>query len=272
MILEAVELLVTPCQPVARRLGYRSEMVALGARWRRQKRAWAPHVAKSRAFLRAAIDRVPAGGRALVLGSGRLIEIPAADLAARFAEVVLLDVVHPLETRLAALRWRNVSLRTLDVTGVLKALRFGERGGGAWSLPVPQPPDLGRFDIALSCNLLSQLPLFPLRALAERSPAIDAAALDRFGRDLEAAHIEALRQAGAVAALYTDVERIARDVRDGAEEREPMVYGPGLPPPDLAWDWEIAPAPEEERFRDLRHTVHAWFDLNRASEPPAPLR
>lgn len=259
MLVEAIEALVTPCPAFARGFSYGAEMAALGARRRRCRRAWAPHVTTAREFLIDAMQQAPKGGRAIVVGSGRLIEVPLADLAAHFSEVVLADVIHPLPVRLAAARYRNVRLLPVDVTGTLAPLRKALSDGTP--LPEPAAPDLGHYDFAASCNVLSQLPLLPLEVILARRPAIPDSEQAAFAHALAASHLAWMRGLADVAALFTDVESIRRD-RAGREERESTAWGLALPPPDRAWTWTIAPAPEDERHRDLLHTVHGWWNLN----------
>lgn len=245
MLREVWEYLTTPASPLARRLGYVTQAVALGARHRRQRRAWAPHVAEARRFVLEAAD---SGDRLLVAGSGRLIEVPLAELAERFTEVVLADLVHPRAARRQARRFGNVTLVEADLSGALA----GMPEGGT-------PPDLGRFDAAVSCNLLSQLPLLPVEALETRGvPEAERAA---FARALVEGHVAWLRASARVAALFTDVEM--EWVEDGRTvARRDSLWGVALPPPDRTWVWEIAPRGEQERRRDVRHRVAAWRNLN----------
>lgn len=261
MILEALEFLLTPCPAHLRALGYASESVALGARHRRQRRAWAPHVVAARRFILDAAERAPAGGRILVAGAGRLIEVPVGALSRRFAEVVLADVVHPLPVRLAARRHQTVRLWPLDVTGVLEPLHAALTAGG----PLPVPTEAGLFDgppfdLVLSCNLLSQLPLLPLDAIEARAPAVDQTVRDDFADALMRAHLGWLRRAGRTAALFTDLESLWLDRQGRVVERESSLRGIALPPPDRVWDWDIAPAGEQERDLALRHRVGGWLD------------
>lgn len=262
MLLEALEHLLTPCPPHLRALGYLSESVALGARWRRQRRAWVPHVEACRRFILDAAERVPAGGRVLVAGAGRLIEVPVDALARRFAEVVLVDVIHPLPARLAARRHPGVRLWPLDVTGVLEPLHAALESAA----PLPEPPEAGAFegapfDLALSVNLLSQLPLLPLDAIGARAPGVGEAERHAFARALVAAHMRWLRRAGRAAALVTDLESVWLDRAGRAVGRESSLWGVDAPPPDRVWDWDIAPEGEQERDLALRHRVGGWFDV-----------
>ncbi|MBB3265213.1 hypothetical protein FHW79_002833 [Azospirillum sp. OGB3] len=260
MLREAFEYLTTPCPPLARRYGYLAEMVALGARHRRQRRAWAPHVEACRRFVLEAAERAPRGGRALVAGSGLLIEVPLPALAERFGEVLLIDMLHSRSVRQQARRHPNVRLLTLDVTGALAPLDAALPDGSP--LPSPSPPELPgeRFAFALSCNLLSQLPLLPLDAIDRKAPNRPEAERERFAQALARSHRTWLSSVAEQATLFTDTESLW--LEGGAIlEREDSLWGLDLPPPDRGWDWDIAPAPEEDRRRSLRHRVGAWFNL-----------
>jgi hypothetical protein len=262
MLREAFEYLTTPCDPLARRLGYLSESVALGSRHRRQRQNWTPHVAACRRFITQAARQAPKGGRAMVLGSGLLIEIPLEDLTARFDEVLLIDIVHSRSVRKRVARMPMVRLVALDVTGALASLEEAlERG---WDLPTgfapPALPGSPTCAFAVSCNLLSQLPLMPLDAIERRAPAIPDAARLAFAQRLAADHLRWLAGLAESAALFSDVESLW--LSGGAVvEREDSVWGLPLPAPDSSWLWDIAPAPEEDPRRDLRHSVGGWFDV-----------
>lgn len=264
MLREALEYLTTPCPPLARRHRYLTEMIALGARHRRQRRAWEPHVACCHRFIRDAVLWGPKGGRALVAGSGRLIEVPLPLLAERFDEVVLADMLHVRSVRREARRFANVRLATLDLTGALAPLdaAMAATMNGGLSPPRPDPPALagGGFAFAVSCNLLSQLPILPLEMIDRRAPGTPEAVRLDFARSLVRSHLEWLARTARTSALFTDTESLWMESGRVAE-REDSLWGLTLPAPDRRWIWDIAPAPEADSRRDLRHAVGAWFDV-----------
>ncbi|MBP2298402.1 hypothetical protein [Azospirillum picis] len=270
MLREAFEYLTTPCDPLARRFGYLAEMVALGARYRRQRRAWAPHVAACRRFIDKAMERVEPGGQALVAGSGRLIEIPLEPLAARFDRVVLLDLLHPRAVRRRVARFPNVELLEMDITGALAPLAAAlDRGG-----PLPERftaplPDGAPFRFAVSCNLLSQLPLLPLDAVERHLPDTPDGERLAFAGRMVHGHLDWLLRVADRAALFTDIDSCW--LRGGEIlEVEDSSWGLSLPAPDMSWLWEIAPAPEQDRRRDLRHGVAGWFDVQTVTSSVPP--
>ncbi|MBK1836093.1 hypothetical protein JHL17_01595 [Azospirillum sp. YIM B02556] len=261
MLREAFEYLTTPCPPLARRFGYLSEMVALGARYRRQSRAWAPHVAACHRFVDQAMQRTDPGGRALVAGSGLLIEIPLDALAARFDEVVLVDILHSRAVRRRAASLANVRLVETDVSGALAPLAVAlDRGAPLPTGFEPPTPQDGPFRFAVSCNLLSQLPLLPLEAVERHAPGIGETERLAFALRMVHGHLRWLAAVAERAALFTDID--ASWLHGGSvTEVEDSTWGLALPAPDMSWLWDIAPAPEQDRRQDLRHSVGGWFDV-----------
>ena len=270
MLREAFEYLTTPCPPLARRFGYLSEMVALGARHRRQRRAWAPHVAACHRFVDQAMEWAAPGGRALIAGSGLLIEIPLQRLATRFDEVVLVDILHSRAVRRRVADMANVRLVELDVSGALAPLAAALDTGGPLPTGFNAPiPDDGPFRFALSCNLLSQLPLLPLEAVERRAPATPAADRMAFALRMVHGHLCWLSAIAEHAALFTDID--ASWIHGGTvTEIEDSTWGLALPAPDMSWLWDIAPAPEQDRRQDLRHSVGGWFDVRSVTSALPP--
>lgn len=278
MLREAFEYWTTPCSPQARRLGYLAEAVALGARHRRQRLGWEPHAAACRRFITQAAALAPAGGRAVVIGSGLLIEIPLDALRARFDEVLLIDMVHTRSVRRRTAGMPNVRLIELDVSGALDALdaaltaktRTLPTGFAPPALPGSRAegaPNGAPVSFAVSCNLLSQLPLMPLDAIDRRAPAIPDAERLAFAQRLATDHLRWLAGLATRSALFSDTESLW--IRNGAvEEREDSLWGLSLPAPDAEWLWDIAPAPEQERDRDQRHRVGGWFDVGGLANHP----
>ena len=113
-MLDWLELLLAPCPRHLREMGYLRELLGIRRRARRWRSAWEPHCERSRALIRAAMTRCPRRRKAVVLGSGWLHDVPLDELCAGFAEVVLVDLIHPLQTR-----WRT--RRPVPVTSISRA-------------------------------------------------------------------------------------------------------------------------------------------------------
>jgi hypothetical protein len=245
MLLEWLESLATPCPRDLRDLGYRTELIAIGARHRRCRTAWADHIAHSRRAVLDAMRLTKRRRTAVVLGSGRLLDVPLAELAREFERVVLVDALHPLVSRLRARRYANVELQVADITGTTAALHRLKPGD---KLPAPQPlplleaPDV---DFVVSLNLLSQLGVLPAEWIERRLGAKAASAAEVFAAALTRAHLDDLARCAAAVCLITDIE-LQYVGPDGATvERHSSVYDVAPPPSVAEWVWPIAPAPED---------------------------
>lgn len=255
MLAEIAEYLLTPCPSAARKLGYLAEAVAIRARHRRCRAAWQSHLENSREAMLEAARACPDRKCALVMGSGALLDVPVEQLARMFDRVALADVVHPLSARWRVRRLGNVRLVTLDVTGVLDALAREPR------IPESAPQALRGLiqaespDLAVSANILSQLPLLPLRRL-ESAGAHTPQELDAFAQRLMADHVSLLESCPGAACLLTDIRW------HGTAGVENPLRGVVLPPPVRTWTWNVAPRPEISRDRDVFHEV-GYFLLGR---------
>lgn len=261
MILELLEYLTTDCPGEARRLGYLKEAIAIKARYRRQCEAWGPHLARSRALVAGAADRLARRRTALVLGSGLLLDIPLGALSAAFERVLLADLVHLRYARRIATRYPNVSLVTADVTGLSADL--GDRLRGGWrGAPVPQPHlfhEDEAVDLVVSANLMAQLPVIPAGVL--RRAGCDAQSVRGFCRAVVEAHLAYLAGFRAKVCLITEVSREAIG-RDGAVLRnEDALFGVRLPGEDASWCWDLAPPGEVDRDYEIRNQVVGFADF-----------
>jgi len=261
MLLEAVSYFMTPCAPYARRMGYLRESIAIEARYNRCRAQWDPHMEASKAVIREAIGRCDRHRKAVVLGSGLLLDIPLHDLSDRFKSVVLVDVVR-LRTakRKAAEHW-NVSLMEADIAGVAEALHHD-----AHTLFTPNTRllvDDPEVDLVVSANLASQLATVPL-AYVDRRIHLDTDTAQDFGRDIVAGHLNHLRSFDAVQCLITDRRRTVVDKKGEVIEDVDALFGIELPVTETIWDWEIAPLGEIASNRAIRNEVHGFADLRTA--------
>lgn len=183
----------------------------------------------------------PRRNKAVVLGSGLLLDVPLADLSAAFREVILVDVVHPLQVHLVARLYRNVRLVRADVTATTAELSKAARTPDA-PLPRAVPQlfcDDADVDYVVSVNLLSQLPYVPSYFLEKHSRRDNE--IEAYGRDLIENHLEYLRRLPGVVTLITDVEKLKVDPRGNVVDRFDILYGATLPWQAEEWTWEHVP-------------------------------
>ena len=236
-----------------RRMGYvggQKRLAALGMRCRSQ---WRSHVLRSRELMVEAANRCPEQNRVLVVGSGPLHDIPVAQLSARFKEVVLLDIVHLRGVRTEVQRFSNVRLVQGDVTGLAERV-FTRR-----SLAVkPSCWWDSNFDLIISANVLSQLPLVPCQ-FVKATDAKKTSFAQRVVKD----HLDWLSRAPGQVSLIADVER--QYWKNGVLQCvHPILWDIMLPPGAREWLWELGPKPEMDPHCDVRHRVLAYVSFPKA--------
>lgn len=261
MFRELLSSITMSCGAAARQLGLMSAAVSLGARHRRCRASWEPHLARCRALIGRAAGSCPDRGLAVVVGSGHLLDIPLADLAKGFERVALADVAHPSVARRAAAGFPNVRLVEFDVTGLHREIVRICRDRVRAPLPAPAPPVFPgpRPDLLISANLLSQLPLSPAESLRKHVLHVEEEEVEALSRGLIVAHLDWLRQAADRACLISDFEhRVIGD--EGLRSRTDMLHGVALPPGET-WEWAIGPRPEAYRDADVVHLVRGVENL-----------
>ena len=250
MLMETLMYLVTPCPPIARRLGFLQESVAIIARHGRCRSAWAPHLVHSKETVLEAMRRTVGRHKAIVLGAGLGYDLPLRELAGHFDEVLLVDLVHDLRIRLAVWRAQNIHLVAHDVTESLAQLVKGHD-------QITQPSrflDDPSVDLVVSLNIVSQLPMLPARFLESQRGRTEAE-IDAFGQALIEAHFNYLSQFKATVCLIADVEREILDPEGGLIKRFSALCDAKVPWSGPTWLWDIAPLGEEDSSYALRNRV-----------------
>jgi hypothetical protein len=271
MLIELYQYLTTKCPPVAKRMGYLREAIAIHRRYARHRKTWEPHLEATKKVIREAIEASSGGtGTAVVLGSGLLVDIPLDELSDAFDRVELVDLIHMKPVRWIVEHYPNVGLVEADVTDVAGALVRFAAGEGA--LPVPQAPDLPGVDLddvrlVVSANLVSQLPLVPGGWLKRRTK-LDDDAVYAFGGRLVRAHLDwllGLAERGITVCLIADVEREFIDRDENPVQTYDGLYGERLPGRGHTWRWTVGPAGEVRSGITLRNKVVGIPDLAKAA-------
>lgn len=230
----------TQCAPARVALGYRYAAVACVSRAERCRRAWAPHQQQSRqAILAAMQDVAPNRHTALILGSGPCLDVPMPELLTRFTQVLLVDVAHPPAARRLARENAAITLCQADLTGVASFLI----DGASPALPTPYCDlycDRNDIGLVVSANLVSQLPLVPMRHAGKRW---GAGAGPAFAAAIVKAHLDHLNRFNCPTLLIGDVERQLLDEDRQIREIDDPLWGVTLPP-GTEWSWHVAPLGE----------------------------
>jgi hypothetical protein len=262
--------LATTCPPAARQLGLLREHEDIAKRHARVRAAWAPHLAACRQVILETAELCPLRRRALVIGAGDCLDVPVAELAEMFEEVVLADIVTSAEVR----RWekkfpKRVSGANWDASGALASLAAARETVAAheaseiFAQADPGPPPGGEPDFIVSANCISQLGLVPGHSLP--AYAKDKGLPERCAKAAARRHLAWLEQQPGVRVLLADVARL--DVGpDGRQlKKETLHERFGLPKPDSTWRWDLAPIPEWSPDFHRVHEVGAWIFMPAAN-------
>lgn len=265
MLRELFDGLRLKCAPGARALGLAHEAVAIGARYRRVGASWNAHLDASRAAILRGAAFCKKHERVCVIGAGACLDVPVAELAGIFSEVILADAVVSPEAQ----RWQRkfsgrIRAIAWDATGTLAALASRRRTISAAEVVRllancdPGIPPGGEADLVASANCLSQLGLIP----ADRLTATDSDE-ELPERCMEAAAKRHLAWLGArlsVRVLISDVARLDL-ASDGREVIcRTLFKNLNLRTPDESWRWNLAPIPEWSCESSRVHEVGAWID------------
>ncbi len=209
-----------------------------------------------------AADRCKKFDAVLVVGSGLLFDIPTVELSRRFRKVILADIVHLWQVRRAVHPLGNVHLESVDITGVVKDVHARTPAGRGLEVPVPKPNlFLGdKIDLVISSNLLSQLPVTPNGYASRRTRGPSPGLVRSFSRQLVIRHLDWLASFAGNVCLISDLER-HHCKESKVVDREQSLWGVNLPEGGREWFWDLAPRPEMEWDRDVRHRVVGYSEF-----------
>jgi hypothetical protein len=260
MLLDLFTSLFTPCSSFVRRMGYLTEAIEMRSRSRRNAVAWKPHLDNTRKFVLSVAEKRRNRDRAIILGSGLLLDVPLAELSSMFREIVLMDVVCLPEARKQTGLYNNVRFIEYDVTGISEAMfRNGEKGVA--ELPEPRPElstDIMDGSLVVSLNILSQLWVVPRAYASRRMRGLDEYVVDEWCDRIVASHYGALSSLSCDVCLVADHAFVKRDEKGDVISQGSTVYGFELPEPDASWTWNIAPIDKASRAFSKELIVGAW--------------
>lgn len=248
MLQEFLTHLLTPAPRYVKEMGYLRELIAISERHKRCRRAWQPHLDLSKDFILQAVNLCSNHKKAVILGSGLLLDIPLAELSEAFEEVLLVDMVHLATTKRKAHRYPNVFTLNADITGVVHTIYKTH------SIPhIKTNTEFPGYDsqtsLLISANILSQLPLCPASFLMKKChlPETD---IQNWAKILINDHLTHLADLNCVVCLITDHSMCLKDKKGQIYDVKSTLHGikPNEKLPDIKyqteWQWEIAPLKE----------------------------
>ncbi len=255
MLWEAWQYLKTqPTQKYAKEMGYLKESIAMAARAKRCAAEWQIHYEYCKTAIMQAAQKVSKRRKVVIFGAGSLNDIPLKELSSVFIEVVLVDLVFLENARKQAQEIKNVTLVEMDVTDSLPVIYSGESTATTPS----QWLDDRQVDLVVSLNLVTQLPLIPVRWLMDKYNLENQAA-NILGKQLIFSHLMYLKQFDALICLIADREGVEFN-RQGKEiDRYDPWWDIEPPSADYTWQWEVVPLGEGEKGICRKNTVGVSF-------------
>lgn len=241
MILELLEYLLTPSSLAFRRVGYLQGQLGIKVRHRQCRQEWRGHLKLTKFAILSAAQQCTTRRKCVILGSGRLLDVPLEQLSKMFRQVVLVDAVHPLSAYAAAAWYRNVKLVSADVTGTaieLTRIARDPRQPLPRATPTLFCDDL-EIDYVASVNLMSQLAYLPGIYL-EKGHRPEAQ-IEAYSHNVLAAHLDYLRRLPGIVTLITDVEKLVIDPKGQVTERIDILHGVQVPQAEEEWIWHHVP-------------------------------
>jgi hypothetical protein len=259
MIFEWFEYMKTTCPKHLRAMGYLKELIGIQSRFKRNRSAWAPHLEQSRQAILDAANGCPQKRRVLIIGTGLWHDLPVAELCATFEQVVFADILHLPKMVAKARRYPNLSLIAIDATGLAERLYQAVKVHDDPLKLEPLPIYDTDFDLVVSLNVWSQLPVLLDDFLSNRTK-MDEKDIETFCQRVIAGHLTFLKQFPGRVCLIADHKREA--LSDGnVIETVDTLRGIPFPPHDREWAWNLAPKPEQDPHADIRLHVRACLDL-----------
>ncbi len=188
--------------------------------------------------------------KVIVFGAGSLNDIPLQALSEVFREVLFVDLVFLPSARKKIKPYPNIQLVEHDVTESLSGIFQGQKNV---SKPQSWLKD-SEVDLVISLNLITQLPLIPVRWLIKHQK-IDEIEAESVGQKIIENHLNYLSQFSSIVCLIADRENHELNLKTGEVETIDPWWNVAYPPVKKSWDWNLIPKGEKSQKFSQTNTV-----------------
>jgi hypothetical protein len=236
---------------IVRKAGYFKDQSGIMQRYLREGENWQHHLKNTKQFIIESIDQCNEKNNLAVLGSGWLLDVPIEELAGKFDQVDLIDIVHPAQVKNKLKRFANVSFLPVDLThGLVEAAAGCKSYSQFQQIMKNQKPDLGlnKYSLVISVNLLNQLDIILCDYLSKRFGTQPMQMME-IRKIVQEQHIMDLPLGKTC--LITDFIEINLHTRTGFKSEKNLIYCT-LPQVtnEQFWEWEF----------DTHQTYHQNFN------------
>jgi hypothetical protein len=215
---------------ILRKFNFFSDQSGIINRYIREGGAWDKHLENTRAFIIKAANSMQKG-KACVLGSGWLLDIPYQELSLMFDELVLVDIKHPPQIVHKLRNTKNIRLFESEITGLAEPLYHLLKDSDKTHLPeltAIKPiydsiflHELNSSDFVVSVNLLNQLDILICDYVQKNHKFTDEM-VKRFRKYIQQNHIGLLPEGKT--ALITDITELNFDKQLQLADSRKLVF------------------------------------------------
>jgi hypothetical protein len=233
---------------IIRKFGYLKDQDGIMNRYLREAEGWATHLNNTKDFI---VNSASEKGKfkAVIMGSGWLLDVPFSELSQIFKEVILVDIKHPVQIVHKLKDYPNIKFIETDITGlvepVFQTLKKNIKNKEIISLTAIIPQyDLAFFneilqaDFVVSVNLLNQLDIL-LCDYILLSKQFNDNEIKAFRKYVQTKHLELLPKGKSV--LITDYEELNIDDKHQIINRKQLLYvdlSPHIIRSKWTWDFD----------------------------------
>jgi len=177
-----------------KKIGYYKDQNGIIKRYLREKNNWDLHLENTKSFILESAKNKNKN-KAIIFGSGWLLDVPIEKLAEMFEQVILIDIFHPNEILKKISSYKNIKTLELDITGYSKPICLFQKQASLTNLE----PEKKAFDLInsfdcdffVSLNILNQLDILLIDYLTYNWTILESEILE-FRKKIQKEHLNLL--------------------------------------------------------------------------------
>ena len=188
-----------------RQMQYFQDQEGIVRRYMREKENWDNHFSNSKNFILKSAQ-TKSKNKAVVLGSGWLLDLPIDKLSEQFNEIILIDIIHPKQVVNRIKKYPNVKIQKADLTNGLIDFFYKNKG----DKEILNKIDFDKYlfaipdaDFVISLNIMCQLHIILIDFLRKHQEDT-IKDLQKIEQQIQELHLKALPQGKSC--LITDFE------------------------------------------------------------------
>ncbi|HAN18789.1 MAG: hypothetical protein A2X13_06980 [Bacteroidetes bacterium GWC2_33_15] len=227
-----------------RKMEYISDQQGIIRRYQREMPGWNIHLENSKRFILES-SKLKKKGKAMVLGSGWLLDCPVNELAREFEDVILVDIYHPKQIQKKLKHITNVHFIQADITGGLIDLAYHTLNSNKKNFVKKFFPESKSFsfpissdvDFVISLNILSQLNII-ITDYAKRFNHYSENEITELSATIQQSHLNSLPKNKSC--LICDYEEELYDEENKLIGVNPLIFL-NLPAGNFSkkWNWKF---------------------------------